>query len=431
MGEIIDVIAREIIDSRGNPTIEVEVLLESGATGIAAVPSGASTGTREALELRDGESRFHGKGVQKAVKNVIDQISPHLIGLFSEDQLFIDDLLLKLDGTENKSRLGANAILGVSLAVSKACATELGIPLYRYIGGCNAKELPVPMMNILNGGAHADNNLDIQEFMIVPAGLNTFSDALRAGCEIFHTLKKILKKAGLNTAIGDEGGFAPNLSSHEEALSFILQAIEKSGYAHGKDIFLALDVAASEFYKDGSYHFEGSDVSSDHIISYYEEIASKYPVISIEDGLAENDWDAWKLLTQRIGERVQLVGDDIFVTNTKIIERGIQEGIANSVLIKLNQIGTLSETLDAIEMSKKAGYTAVISHRSGETEDTTIADLSVACNTGFIKTGSLARSERIAKYNRLLRIEEELSDTSVYKGKKAFYNLRTGNGKSG
>lgn len=423
MGEIVDIAAREIIDSRGNPTIEVDAILDSGAFGSAAIPSGASTGQREALELRDGGNRFHGKGVQTAVKNVHKKISPKLIGLDSDDQVHIDDVLIKLDGTENKSRLGANAILGVSLAVCKAAAMESGMPLYRYIGGCNAKELPVPIMNILNGGAHADNNLDIQEFMIVPAGLNGYAESLRAGSEIFHTLKGILKKKGLNTAVGDEGGFAPNLSSHEEAISLILQAIESSGYVPGKDIYLALDAAASEFYRNGKYHFEGKNVSSDDMISYYEKIIEKYPLLSIEDGLSESDWNGWKVLTQRLGGKAQLVGDDIFVTNTKIIEKGIRDGIANSVLIKLNQIGTLTETLDAIEMAKKAGYTAVISHRSGETEDTTIADLAVACNTGFIKTGSLARSERVAKYNRLLRIEEELSGSAVYKGRKVFYNL--------
>jgi len=424
MGEIVDVIAREILDSRGNPTIEVEIFLKGGVRAEASIPSGASTGTREALELRDGGSRFHGKGVQTAVRNVHKEIAPRLRGLNSGNQVYIDNLLIQLDGTENKSRLGANAILGVSMAVCKATSMELGIPLYRYIGGCNAKELPVPMMNILNGGAHADNNLDIQEFMIVPAGLDTFADALRAGSEVFHTLKGILKKKGLNTAVGDEGGFAPNLSSHEEAISLILQAIESSNYISGKDIFLALDVAASEFHKDGSYSFEGRTVSAGDMISYYEEMISKYPLLSIEDGLSENDWTGWKMLTDKLGKKVQLVGDDIFVTNTKIIKRGIEEGIANSVLIKLNQIGTLTETLDAIEMAKKAGYTAIISHRSGETEDITIADLSVACNTGFIKTGSLARSERIAKYNRLLRIEEELSDSALYKKREAFYNLR-------
>lgn len=424
MGEIIDILAREILDSRGNPTIEVELFLKGGSRAKASIPSGASTGTREALELRDGGSRFHGKGVKTAVRNVHEEITPRLRGLNSENQVYIDNLLIQLDGTENKSRLGANAILGVSMAVCKATSIELGIPLYRYIGGCNAKELPVPMMNILNGGAHADNNLDIQEFMIVPAGLHTFADALRAGSEVFHTLKGILKKKGLNTAVGDEGGFAPNLSGHEEAISLMLQAIESSNYIPGKDIFLALDVAASEFYKNGSYHFEGRTFSSDDMISYYEEMVSKYPFLSIEDGLSENDWTGWKTLTDKLSKKVQLVGDDIFVTNTKIIKRGIEEGIANSVLIKLNQIGTLTETLDAIEMAKRARYTAIISHRSGETEDTTIADLSVACNTGFIKTGSLARSERIAKYNRLLRIEEELSDSALYKGREAFYNLR-------
>ena len=424
MGEIIDIIAREIIDSRGNPTIEVEIFLESGVRGRASIPSGASTGEKEALELRDGGSRFNGKGVLNAVRNVSEEIAPRLRGLDSENQIYIDNLLIELDGTENKSRLGANAILGVSMAVCKATSIEMGIPLFRYIGGCNAKELPVPMMNILNGGAHADNNLDIQEFMIVPAGLSNFPNAIRAGAEVFHTLKGILKKKGLNTSVGDEGGFAPALSSAEDAITFIIQAIELSGYKPGKDIYLALDVAASEFYKDGYYNFEGKKVSSDDMISYYEVMISKYPLISIEDGLSENDWDGWKVLTRRLGKEVQLVGDDIFVTNKKIIKKGIEDGIANSVLIKLNQIGTLTETLDAIEIAKKAGYTAIISHRSGETEDTTIADLSVAYNTGFIKTGSLARGERVAKYNRLLRIEEELSGFAIYKGEKAFYNLR-------
>jgi len=424
MGEITDIIAREIIDSRGNPTIEVEIFLESGVRGRASIPSGASTGEKEALELRDGGSRFNGKGVLNAVRNVSEEIAPRLRGLDSENQIYIDNLLIELDGTENKSRLGANAILGVSMAVCKATSIEMGIPLFRYIGGCNAKELPVPMMNILNGGAHADNNLDIQEFMIVPAGLSNFPNAIRAGAEVFHTLKGILKKKGLNTSVGDEGGFAPALSSAEDAITFIIQAIELSGYKPGKDIYLALDVAASEFYKDGYYNFEGKKVSSDDMISYYEVMISKYPLISIEDGLSENDWDGWKVLTRRLGKEVQLVGDDIFVTNKKIIKKGIEDGIANSVLIKLNQIGTLTETLDAIEIAKKAGYTAIISHRSGETEDTTIADLSVAYNTGFIKTGSLARGERVAKYNRLLRIEEELSGFAIYKGEKAFYNLR-------
>lgn len=424
MGEIIDLIAREILDSRGNPTVEVEVLLDSGVTGWTAVPSGASTGKKEALELRDGEARFHRKGVQKAVRNVLEEIAPRLRGFDSENQVSIDNFMIELDGTENKSRLGANAILGVSLAVCKATAMEMGIPLYRYIGGCNTKELPVPMMNILNGGAHADNNLDIQEFMIMPTGFSDFANALRAGSEIFHTLKSILKKKGLNTSVGDEGGFAPNLNTNEEAISLILQAITESGYAPDKDVLLALDVASSEFYEDGGYHFEGKKLTSSEMVDYYERLVEKYPVLSIEDGMAENDWDGWKLLTERLSRKVQLVGDDVFVTNTKIIKKGIQEGIANSVLIKLNQIGTLTETLDAIEMAKKARYTAIISHRSGETEDTTIADLAVAYNTGFIKTGSLARGERIAKYNRLLRIEEELAGSSLYKGREAFYNVR-------
>ncbi|RMG72027.1 MAG: phosphopyruvate hydratase [Nitrospirae bacterium] len=424
MAEIIDVHAREILDSRGNPTVEVEVVLATGAMATAAVPSGASTGEREAIELRDGDKdRYHGKGVTKAVNNVIEELAPRIIGLDSEDQVYIDNLMIELDGTENKSRLGANAILGVSLAVAKATAEDLGLPLYKYIGGCNAKELPVPLMNIMNGGAHADNNLDIQEFMIMPAGFDSFANALRAGSEVFHTLKKLLNSKGLNTAVGDEGGFAPNLNKNEEAIELILQAIEQSGYRPGEHIFLALDVAASELYTDGRYSFEGKSISSSDLIDYYEGLVEKYPVLSIEDGLGENDWEGWKELTVRLGKKVQLVGDDIFVTNTKIIKKGIDEGVANSVLIKLNQIGTLTETLDAIEMAKRASYTAVISHRSGETEDTTIADLAVACNTGFIKTGSLARSERIAKYNRLLRIEEELDEAASYPGLSAFYNL--------
>ncbi len=424
MGEIVDLIAREILDSRGNPTIEVDAYLDSGIMGRAAVPSGASTGKREALELRDGGKRFHGKGVQKAIRNIFEEIAPRIRGINSEEQTFIDNLLIELDGTENKKKLGANAILGVSMAVCRATAIEAGLPLYRHIGGCNAKVLPVPMMNILNGGAHADNNLDIQEFMIMPAGLRDFSSALRAGSEIFHTLKKILKGKGLNTSVGDEGGFAPNLSSNEEAISLIIQAIKDSGYTPGKDVYIALDVAASEFCEKGLYRFEGKKVSYKELVKYYEKIISKYPVISIEDGLAENDWEGWEAMTSSLGRKVQIVGDDIFVTNTKIFQKGIEKNIANSILIKLNQIGTLTETLDAIEMAKTAGYTAVISHRSGETEDTTIADLSVACNTGFIKTGSLARSERVAKYNRLLAIEEELSASAIYKGREGFYNLR-------
>ncbi len=425
MGEIIDLIAREIIDSRGNPTIEVDALLDSGVIGRAAVPSGASTGQREALELRDGGKRFHGKGVLKAIKNIFEEIAPRLRGFESTDQDFIDNFMIELDGTENKRKLGANAILGVSLAVCRASAIESGMPLYRYIGGCNAKVLPVPMMNIINGGAHADNNLDFQEFMIMPAGLPDFASALRAGTEIFHTLKSILKSKGLNTAVGDEGGFAPNLKSNEEAITYILTAIEKSGYKPGKDIYLALDVAASEFFDKGKYQFEGRKVTYNELINYYEKIVANYPVLSIEDGLSENDWAGWKALTDVLGKKVQLVGDDLFVTNTAILAKGIEKGISNSILIKLNQIGTVTETLDAIEMAKTANFTAVISHRSGETEDTTIADLAVACNTGFIKTGSLARSERVAKYNRLLQIEEELAESALYKGKKGFYNLHS------
>jgi enolase len=424
MGEIIDIIAREVLDSRGNPTVEVEVILDSGLAGSAIVPSGASTGKREALELRDGDKKkFHGKGVQKAVGNIVGEIASRIRGMDSFDQALVDKTMIELDGTENKSKLGANAILGVSMAVCHASANELNVPLYRYIGGCNAKELPVPMMNIMNGGAHADNNLDIQEFMIMPAGVNNFASALRAGAEIFQTLKTILKKKGLNTAVGDEGGFAPNLGSNEEALTIIMQAITESGYKPGKDVLLALDVASSEFFDKGKYQFEGRKLSAAEMVDYYEALLGKYPILSIEDGLAENDWNGWKLLTERLGNKVQLVGDDLFVTNTKILSEGIRKNIANSILIKLNQIGTVTETLDAIEMAKKARYTAVISHRSGETEDTTIADLAVACNTGFIKTGSLSRSERIAKYNRLLRIEEELGITAVYKGRSAFYNI--------
>lgn len=424
MGIITEVHAREIIDSRGNPTIEVEVFLDSGTTGMAAVPSGASTGQKEAIELRDGGKRYLGKGVLNAVRNVVSKIAPELRGLDSYDQTYIDALMQDIDGTENKSRLGANAILGVSLAVCRASANESGMPLYRYIGGCNAKELPVPMMNILNGGAHADNNLDIQEFMIMPAGFTDFATALRAGAEVFQTLKSILKKRGLNTSVGDEGGFAPNLRTNDEAISLIIEAVETAGYKPGKEIFIALDAAASEFHSKQGYTFEEKALSSEKMVSYYEKLIGRYPVLSIEDGLSENDWQGWKLLTERLGKKVQLVGDDIFVTNTKIIKKGIKEHVANSVLIKLNQIGTLTETLDAIETAKKAGYTAIISHRSGETEDTTIADLTVACNTGLIKTGSLARSERVAKYNRLLRIEEELADSAIYKGLETFYNVK-------
>jgi enolase len=424
MGKIVDIVAREVLDSRGNPTVEVEVILGSGIVGSAIVPSGASTGQREALEMRDGDKkRFHGKGVLKAVKNIDSKIAPRLRGMDSSEQALLDGIMLAMDGTENKSKLGANAILGVSMAICSASASELNMPLYRYIGGCNARQLPVPMMNIMNGGAHADNNLDIQEFMIMPAGAKDFASALRAGAEIFQTLKSLLKKKGLNTAVGDEGGFAPSLGSNEEALAIIIQAISQSGYKPGSDVLLALDVAASELFGGGKYNFEGRKLSSKEMVGYYEALVGKYPIYSIEDGMAENDWDGWKLLTERIGKKVQIVGDDIFVTNTKIFKQGISKGIANSILIKLNQIGTVTETLDAIEMAKKARYTAVISHRSGETEDTMIADLAVACNTGFIKTGSLCRSERIAKYNRLLRIEEELGDSAIFAGKDAFYNL--------
>jgi enolase len=424
MGEIVEIIGREVIDSRGNPTVEVEVILDSGIVGSAIVPSGASTGIREALELRDGDKkRFHGKGVLKAVKNIDTRIAPRLRGLDSFDQILIDSIMIEMDGTENKAKLGANAILGVSMAVCQASANEMNMPLYRYIGGCSARELPVPMMNIMNGGAHANNNLDIQEFMIMPAGAKNFSSALRAGAEIFQTLKSILKKKGFNTAVGDEGGFAPDLSSNEEAIAIIIQAITQSGYVPGKDVFLSLDVAASELFDKGKYELDGRKLTPSGIVDYYEDLVRKYPILSIEDGMAENDWDGWKLLTDRLGKKIQIVGDDVFVTNTKILREGIRKGIANSILIKLNQIGTVTETLDAIETAKRAAYTAVISHRSGETEDTLIADLAVACNTGFIKTGSLSRSERIAKYNRLLRIEEELGSSAVFRGRDAFYSI--------
>jgi enolase len=424
MSAIVDVLAREIIDSRGNPTVEADVLLESGAFGRAAVPSGASTGQKEALELRDNEKRYKGKGVRKAVKNITGVIAPRIIGLEGSDQTYIDNLMIELDGTKSKKKLGANAILAVSLAVAKASSMEANMSLYNYIGGVSARELPVPMMNILNGGAHADNNLDIQEFMIMPAGATSFSEALRMGAEIFHTLKAILKSKGLNVAVGDEGGFAPSLKSNEEAISLVVQSIKEAGYKTGKDVFIALDAASSEFHKSGKYSFEGKSVGSDKMIDFYERIIEKYPIISIEDGLSENDWKGWKVMTDRLGGRVQLVGDDIFVTNKEILSEGIKKGIGNSILIKLNQIGTLTETLEAIEMAKRAGYTAVVSHRSGETEDTTIADLAVAINTGQIKTGSLSRTDRVAKYNRLLRIEEELGDAALFRGKEVFYNLK-------
>lgn len=423
MGKIVNISAREVLDSRGNPTVEVDVFLDSGAFGRAIVPSGASTGQREALELRDKGGRYLGKGVKKAVKNVMEKIAPRLKGMESSRQACIDKFMIELDGTKNKSRLGANAILGVSLAVARASAEEAGMPLYNYIGGVSARELPVPMMNILNGGAHADNNLDIQEFMIVPAGAPDFHEALRMGAEVFHNLKGILKSRGLSVSVGDEGGFAPDLKSNEEAIVLIMEAIDKAGYRAGKDVYLALDVASSELYKNGRYHFEGKSVSSGKLIDFYEELIEKYPVISLEDGLSENDWKGWEVLTRRLGKRIQLVGDDIFVTNIEIFAEGIKRGIGNSILIKLNQIGTLTETIEAIEMAEKAGYTAVVSHRSGETEDTTIADLAVAMNTGQIKTGSVSRTDRIAKYNRLLRIEEELGKAAIYRGRGVLYNI--------
>ena len=427
MSSIVDVVAREILDSRGNPTVEADVLLESGVMGRAAVPSGASTGSREAIELRDGDAgRYLGKGVLQAVENINTEISEAIIGLDAQEQAFIDQTMIDLDGTDNKSRLGANAILAVSMAVAKAAAEESGLPLYRYFGGSGPMQMPVPMMNIINGGAHANNSLDIQEFMIMPVSQTTFRDALRCGAEIFHALKKLLDKRGLPTSVGDEGGFAPNLGSHAEALQVITQAIEVAGYVPGKDILLALDCAASEFYKDGRYHLEGEglQLTSAQFTDYLANLADQFPIVSIEDGMAEGDWDGWKLLTDRLGARVQIVGDDLFVTNTKILKEGIQKGIANSILIKINQIGTLSETFAAIEMAKRAGYTAVISHRSGETEDSTIADIAVGLNAGQIKTGSLSRSDRITKYNQLIRIEEDLGDTASYPGRETFYNLR-------
>jgi len=428
MSQITDVYAREILDSRGNPTLEVEVFTEAGIMGRAAVPSGASTGEREALELRDGDkSRYLGKGVRKAVDNVNEIIAAEIAGMEVTDQIGIDQKMLDLDGTEYKSKLGANAILGVSLAVAKAAAEEAGLPLYQYIGGCNAKELPLPMMNIINGGAHADNNVDIQEFMIMPVGAASLAEALRMGAEIFHALKGVLKGKGYNTAVGDEGGFAPNLKSNEEALEVIMEAIEAAGYKPGEEVLLALDVASSELFKDGVYTLENekdSKKTSAQLVDFYENLVNKYPIISIEDGMSENDWDGWKLMTDRLGKRIQIVGDDLFVTNPKILKEGIQKGIANSILIKLNQIGTLTETLDAIEMAKRAGYTCVISHRSGETEDTTLADLAVAVNAGQIKTGSLCRTDRVAKYNQLLRIEDELDSTALFRGKDVFYSIR-------
>ncbi|MBE1425356.1 enolase [Desulfomicrobium macestii] len=419
MSTITGIWAREILDSRGNPTVEVEVTLESGATGRAAVPSGASTGTREALELRDGDAdRFGGKGVEQAVRNVMEEIASEIIGLEAVRQVEVDQALIDLDGTENKSRLGANAMLGVSMATAKAAAEFLGLPLYKYIGGINAKVLPAPMMNIINGGAHAANNLDIQEFMILPLGAASFKEALRMGAETFHTLKKILHKDGLATSVGDEGGFAPNFASHEQAFTYIMKAIEEAGYEPGSQIALAIDAAASEFYKDGKYHFAGENkiLTARELTDYYADLAGKFPLVSIEDGLAEADWDGWEVLSDVLGDRLQLVGDDIFVTNPALLADGIMRGVGNAILIKLNQIGTLTETMDCIEMAKEASFATVISHRSGETEDSFIADLSVAVNAGQIKTGSLCRSDRMAKYNQLLRIEEDLDSQGVYFG---------------
>lgn len=426
---IIDVIGREVLDSRGNPTVEVEVQLDNGVIGRAIVPSGASIGVHEAVELRDADkSRYSGKGTLNAVKNVNGVIADALIGWNSLDQVEIDKMLIKLDGTENKGKLGANAILGASMAVAIASAKALRMPLYKYLGGTNAKILPTPMMNILNGGSHADNTVDIQEFMIMPVGADNFREGLRMGAEIFHELKAVLKEKGMNTAVGDEGGFAPNLATNEDAIRAILEAVERAGYEAGKDIKIALDVAASEFYDSerDNYNLTGEGVvrTADEMVDYYEMLCEKYPVISIEDGLAEDDWKGWKILTERLGNRIQLVGDDLFVTNTKRLSEGIEKGIANSILIKVNQIGTLTETFDAIEMAKKAGYTAVVSHRSGESEDTTIADIVVGLNAGQIKTGSLSRTDRIAKYNQLLRIEERLGDAGQYAGLDAFYNIK-------
>ena len=427
---IADVYAREVLDSRGNPTIEVEVYTESGAYGRAMVPSGASTGEHEAVELRDGDKkRYLGKGVLKAVENVNEVIAPEIIGLDVTQQAYIDQLMIDLDGTPNKAKLGANAILGVSMAVARAAADFSGLPLYLYLGGFNAKELPVPMMNIINGGSHADNNVDFQEFMIMPVGFNSFSDALRCGAEVFHSLKKVLSGKGYNTAVGDEGGFAPNLKSNEEAVTVILEAIEAAGYKPGSQVKLAMDVASSEFYnkQTGKYVLAGEggkELTSQELVAFYKDLVTKYPIVSIEDGLDENDWEGWKMMTDELGSLVQLVGDDFFVTNTERLSKGIEQGIANSILIKVNQIGTLTETFNAVEMAKRAGYTSVLSHRSGETEDSTIADIAVATNCGQIKTGSLSRTDRIAKYNQLLRIEDELGTTAVFRGASTFYNLK-------
>ena len=427
MSAIVDIVGREILDSRGNPTVECDVLLESGVMGRAAVPSGASTGSREAIELRDGDkSRYLGKGVLKAVEHINTEISEAVLGLDATEQAFLDKTLIDLDGTDNKSRLGANAMLAVSMAVARAAAEESGLPLYRYLGGMGGMQLPVPMMNVINGGAHANNTLDIQEFMIIPVGAPSFREAVRWGAEVFHALKKIINDKGMSTAVGDEGGFAPSVANHEAAIELILQAIDAAGYTAGEQIALGLDCAANEFFKDGQYHLagEGLSLSAQAWTDMLATWVDKYPIISIEDAMDESDWDGWKILSDRLGKDVQLVGDDLFVTNTKILQEGIDKGIANSILIKINQIGTLTETFAAIEMAKRAGYTAIISHRSGETEDSTIADIAVGTNAGQIKTGSLSRSDRMAKYNQLLRIEEDLGDIAHYPGRRAFYNLR-------
>ena len=428
MGEIVGINARQILDSRGNPTVEVEVILNTGVMGRAAVPSGASTGSREAIELRDGNSnKYMGKGVDKAIKNIRDKIAPAILGFDVTEQALIDQRMIDLDGTKNKSKLGANSILGVSLAVAKAAASDTELPLYQYIGGTNAKELPVPMMNLLNGGEHADNNIDIQEFMILPIGAKSFTDCLRIGTEIFHHLKVVLKKRNCITAVGDEGGFAPNLKSNEEAIEVLLAAIKSAGYKAGKDVLLGLDVAATELYKNKKYNIvvgKQEKLSSNEMIDYLESLVNRYPIISIEDGLAENDWDGWKSLTSKLGHKTQIVGDDVFVTNTEILRKGIESGVGNAILIKVNQIGTLTETLNAVEMAKQAGYNVIISHRSGETEDTTIADIAVAVNAGQIKAGSLCRTDRVAKYNQLLRIEEMLGTTAVFNGQEVFSRFR-------
>lgn len=428
MSSIIDIVAREILDSRGNPTVECDVYLESGTMARAAVPSGASTGIREAIELRDGDKkRYGGKGVLKAVENVNGEIADAILGSEASDQAFIDRTMIELDGTENKGRLGANAILAVSMAVARAAAEESGLPLFRYFGGMGAVQMPVPMMNVINGGAHANNNLDLQEFMIIPVGAPNFKEALRYGAETFHTLKKIINSRGMSTAVGDEGGFAPKCESHEEAIELILEAVKQAGFEPGKDIMIGLDCASSEFFDNGKYVMKksgGKAMSAEEWAGVLEGWVNKYPIISIEDGMAEGDWEGWKMLTEKLGDRVQLVGDDLFVTNPKILKEGIEKGVANSILIKVNQIGTLTETFEAIEMAKRAGYTAVVSHRSGETEDSTIADIAVGLNAGQIKTGSMSRSDRMAKYNQLLRIEERLGDCAVYPGKSAFYCIK-------